>query len=114
MRRHKHKYAARALLRGHAESLEEEIENAGPAAKWLGLLLGDEMQAQVCAAGALLNILGPEAGANVNHPQRNALGRLISQTMTMAHAYAATTGEAFAPNASQAVSYTHLTLPTKA
>lgn len=79
------------------------IREGGAVPPLMGLLLGDEMQAQVCAAGALLNILGPEAGANVNHPQRNALGRLISQTMTMAHAYAATTGEAFAPNASQAV-----------
>ena len=63
----------------------------------MGLLFGDEMQAQRCAAGALLNILGPEAGPSVDDPRRKALGKLLSQGMALSHAYSTAMGEAFAP-----------------
>ena len=63
----------------------------------MGLLFGDEMQAQKCAAGALLNILGPEAGPSVDDPRRKALGKLLSQGMALSHAYSTVMGEAFSP-----------------
>ncbi|MEW5317530.1 MAG: hypothetical protein WDW38_008818 [Sanguina aurantia] len=52
------------------------------------LLSSSDLQAQVCAAGALLNILGPDMANWPGGPaQRRALGRLMSSLMSMAIVY---------------------------
>ena len=61
------------------------IRDAGAAEPLATLLMGGDVQAQVCAAGALLNILGPEYGEDVKKsPARRAFGRLITSALVLA------------------------------
>mmetsp|Transcript_7612 Transcript_7612/g.25214 ORF Transcript_7612/g.25214 Transcript_7612/m.25214 type:complete len:334 (+) Transcript_7612:62-1063(+) len=64
------------------------IRDLGAIPLLANLLVVGDMQAQVCAAGALLNILGPELGEDrAGSAQRRGFGRLISccLALSMAH-----------------------------
>jgi hypothetical protein len=50
------------------------------------LVATGDAQAQVCAAGALLNILGPHVSSK-GEEQRHGMCRLLSLTMAMAAVY---------------------------
>ena len=48
------------------------------------LLFGDDVQSQVCAAGAILNLLGPELGPeNDSNEQRQGFKKLLSLALTI-------------------------------
>ena len=47
-------------------------------------LFGDDVQSQVCAAGAILNLLGPTLGAeDPNNRQRQGFKKLLSLALTI-------------------------------
>lgn len=43
----------------------------------IDLLVGSDALSQVCAAGALLNLLGPDLSEVQSHPKRVALRKLV-------------------------------------
>lgn len=48
------------------------------------LLFGDDVQSQVCAAGAILNVLGPELGSeNESNTNRQAFKKLLTLAVTI-------------------------------
>ena len=56
-----------------------------------------DLQAQVCAAGALLNILGPELGEKTTDPARAGFGKVLSCTIALSAVYDSMYGEAPQP-----------------
>jgi hypothetical protein len=52
----------------------------------VALVATGDPQAQVCAAGALLNILGPHVSRK-GEQQRHGMCRILSMTMALASAY---------------------------
>ena len=51
------------------------------------LLFGSDVQSQVCAVGALLNILGPDYGEFVNDPRRVALRKMLENALVLGLAF---------------------------
>ena len=48
------------------------------------LLFGDDVQSQVCAAGAILNLLGPELGPeNESNEKRQGFKKLLSLAVSI-------------------------------
>ena len=65
-------------------SSREEIRELGAVIPLSDLLLGEDVQAQVCAAGAILNVLGPDLGPeNAGNEQRAAFKKLLSLAITV-------------------------------
>ena len=65
-------------------SARQEIRDTGAVVPLADLLFGDDVQSQVCAAGAILNLLGPELGAeDDSNPQRLAFKKLLSLALTI-------------------------------
>eukprot|EP00965_Chrysotila_dentata_P208449 6184699-Pleurochrysis_carterae.AAC.1 len=62
----------------------DEIHTLGAVVPLTDLLFGDDVQSQVCAAGAILNIIGPMLGSeDQTNPQRQALKKLLSLALTV-------------------------------
>ena len=62
----------------------KEARELGAVVPLGDLLFGTDVQSQVCAAGAILNILGPELGAEVeSNKQRRGLKELLSLAITL-------------------------------
>ena len=57
------------------------------------LLCCDHVQCQVCAAGALMNVLGPEISTHPHSKPRKAFSKLISQCLTLGIIYSAVLDE---------------------
>ena len=51
------------------------------------LLCCHHVQCQVCAAGALMNVLGPEISSFPHSKQRRAFSKLVSQCLTLGIIY---------------------------
>jgi|EP00908_Phaeocystis_cordata_P008762 hypothetical protein len=61
-----------------------EILSLGAVVPLSDLLFGSDVQSQVCAAGAILNLLGPTLGAeDPNNRQRQGFKKLLSLALTI-------------------------------
>eukprot|EP00736_Rhodelphis_marinus_P010794 Rmarinus@m.23705 len=64
------------------------VKDAGAVPLLVNLLFGSDVQCQVCAAGALLNIVGPELGPEVKENEERARFKaMISQALTLSMVY---------------------------
>ena len=64
--------------------LGQEIRNLGAVGPLTDLLFGDDVQSQVCAAGAIWNVLGPDLGSEENsNTDRQAFKKLLSLALTI-------------------------------
>ena len=65
-------------------SARQEIRKLGAVVPLADLLFGDDVQSQVCAAGAILNLLGPELGVeNETNTKRQGFKKLLSLALTI-------------------------------
>ncbi|KAL3905921.1 MAG: hypothetical protein SGPRY_010741 [Prymnesium sp.] len=65
-------------------SCMQEIRATGALVPLTDLLFGDDVQSQVCAAGAILNVLGPDLGPeNDSNNERKAFKKLLSVAITI-------------------------------
>ena len=65
-------------------SARKEIRQLGAVVPLADLLFGDDVQSQVCAAGAILNLLGPELGPeNDANEKRAGFKKLLSLALSV-------------------------------
>jgi hypothetical protein len=65
-------------------SARREIREMGAVVPLADLLFGDDVQSQVCAAGAILNLLGPDLGPETEtNEQRQGFKKLLSIALTI-------------------------------
>ena len=62
----------------------KEIRDLGAVVPLTDLLFGDDVQSQVCAAGAVLNLLGPDLGAETeSNEKRQGFKKLLSMAISI-------------------------------